>query len=164
MRFTCSETIKKNSCTHHWGDARQSFHFKKMTKHFFPHFRVTPLIFWVHPRKDIKTWNFGIGVLQQFGTSWHVAKIVFKNHCTLLHIRYIFMSPIPTSWWIGCACSVQCAHCTVHTAHAPKFLLLKNQRDSKINILMFANTLLLLQRTINKKKILNSKLILFLFV
>ena len=56
-------------------------------KFCFPHFRVTPLIFWGLPPKErgnIKTWNFGIGVLQQFGTTWHVAKIVFKNHCTLL--------------------------------------------------------------------------------
>ena len=55
----------------------------------FPHFRVTPLIFWGLPPKErgsIKTWHFGIGVLQQFGTTWHVAKIVFKNHCTLICI------------------------------------------------------------------------------
>ena len=56
-------------------------------KKFSPHFRVTPLIFWglvPKERGNIETWNFGIGVLQQFGTLWHVAKIVFKNHCTLL--------------------------------------------------------------------------------
>ena len=29
--------------------------------------------------------HFGIGVLQQFGTTWHVAKIVLKNHCTLMY-------------------------------------------------------------------------------
>ena len=68
----------------------------------FPHFRVTPLIFWglaPKERGNIKTWNFGIGVLQQFGTTWHVAKIVLKNHCTLLPMHQpitsciIFASP-----------------------------------------------------------------------
>ena len=52
-------------------------------------FCFRPLIFWglaPKERGNIKTWNFGIGVLQQFGTTWHVAKIVFKNHCTLVGI------------------------------------------------------------------------------
>ena len=41
----------------------------------FAHFRVTFQIFWgpaTKERSNIKNWNFGIGVLQQFGTTKNV--------------------------------------------------------------------------------------------
>ena len=40
---------------------------------FFAHFRVTLQIFWcpaTKERDNIETWNFGIGVQQQFGTTY----------------------------------------------------------------------------------------------